>query len=519
MRLATILATNHKRGVMKREFLTGNQSLVLVSVLALGAGLWLFFDPAFSIPHVDDLFFIPWAGELAASGHHRNALLREQFPQLQELYLQTRLHMIFSGLFFKVTELSRTSVVGYEALCYVVSSLFFIAYALSRQMRLAALFAPLLFALMYALSGFRLEVTGVALWVAGLVLLYGPLARQQEKPDGSGKLLQEITGKLMLAMAALAAPSILAWSLGAILAHDIQRLVEDRRTLGRLFVVDMIAFALVVLIFLLSIDFELSIFLEQFFFHTSRTPWGGINREALARGLGFALLAWFWLRNKEKGARLLVALAAGQLLTLGLHDKSLIRNMVTVMIFLVVIEGSWLKPWRAYVYGLAVVVFLALSGNLFLFKFLGSSQTLHISSVQADYRADLAKGRKVAIDEAMAHHVLDHKTKGALSWTWRNRFPLARPQSLDELGPDDVWYVSKYTLFGYLRGRHPIARELAQNGVTYQHAPQMGCWLGRSSCNLPRQGWGLVRLARVRTGGKGFLITDYDRDKKIITLK
>ncbi len=504
---------------MKQAYLTGNQSSLLVPILTLGAGLWLFFDPAFSIPHVDDLFFIPWAGELAASGHHQNALLREQFPQLQELYLQTRLHMIFSGLFFKLTDVSRASVVAYEALCYGATALFFIAYALSRQMRLAAVFAPLLFALMYALAGFRLEVTGVALWMAGLALLYAPLWQGPEKLDGSGPLLQEVTGKLLLALAPLAAPSILAWSLGVILAHDIQRLVEDRQALGRLFLVDVIALALAVLIFLLTIDFELSTFLQQFFYHTGRTPWGGINREALLRGLGFALLAGFWWRQKEKGARLLVALAAGQLLTLGLHDKSLIRNMVTVMIFLVVLEGSWLKSWRATAYGVALLVFLALSGNLFLFKIVGSGQTRHMSAVQADFRADLAKGRKVAIDEAMAHHVLDHKTKGALSWTWRNRFPLARPQSLRELGADDVWYVSKYTLFGYLRGRHPVARQLARNGVTFKRAPQTGCWLGRSSCNLPRNGWGMVRFARTGNGSHAFLITDYDRNRKIITRK
>ncbi|WP_428674370.1 xanthine dehydrogenase family protein molybdopterin-binding subunit, partial [Roseibium sp.] len=64
--------------------------------LMLACGL-VFFWPDRTIAHVDDLFFIPWAREYAASREHFNPLLSVQFPGLENYHLQTRFHLIVSG--------------------------------------------------------------------------------------------------------------------------------------------------------------------------------------------------------------------------------------------------------------------------------------------------------------------------------------------------------------------------------------------------------------------------------------
>lgn len=489
--------------------------LLILSISLTAVCYGLFFNAAFSIPNVDDLFFIPWAAELAVNGRHENTLLSEQFPDLTQLYLQTRAHMIAAAAYFRFAGVGRGSVVDYQFWCFAVVSVSFALLALSHKMRIAVVFGPLIFAVMYALSGFRLEVTGVILWMLGLALLYGKIPQRQSGMGQEGYPLvwavMSGVGKLFLALAPIAAPSLFAWSLGAILAYDFHRLVIGKVKLGKIFLQDLLVLSLAVLVLLISIDFNVFEFISQFFFHASRALGGGMNFEALFRGMGFALIAWFLSRNGSSVALIVAALALGQLIAAGLHDKSLIRNIAASMIFLLTVDGLIPKPYRIFAWGMAFVASVLLAGNLILFQLFAEPAGKYAVAIRTDYAADLVKMDKVAIDEAMAHHVLDQKTAGAIAWTWRNRFPKNRPQKLAELDAGEVWYVSKYTLFGYLKGRHDIARRLA-GIVRYEHTPQIGCWIGRQSCNLPKYGWGIMRFERV---GKTVLVKDYERGEVI----
>ncbi|GAB4517007.1 MAG: hypothetical protein Tsb0019_16600 [Roseibium sp.] len=464
--------------------------LIAGLVLPLLCGL-VFFWPDHTIANVDDLFFVPWAMEYAETGRHWNSLLAVQFPGLENYHLQPRLHMIVAGWFFAAAGAGTTTLVLYEFLCYALTSLAFVLVCLRLDLRLAALFVPLLFAPAYAVAGFRLELTGSLLFVLGLLASL-PLLRR-EGGTGTGR---SILGKLLFALSPLAAPAVFAWSLGAIAVIEVSRLVTRRAGPVRILGEGLASLALALAVFALTIDFEFSAFVEQVTYHASRSTGGGVNDEAVLRAVLFAAAAGTLFYRKARTAALLCAsLAAGQVLAAFLHDKALIRNLAASMVFLIASDAALGARWRKAKAALFAALFLVLSVNLVSF-YLFSVPADNEQEVLAAYRADLADGRRVFIDETVAHHYLDHQTDGALAWTWGGTFPKGRPTSIKDLEEGDVWYVSAYTLRGYLKGRHDVAERLWPGSERYLHVPQIPCVLGRHSCNLPEERWTVMRIAR-----------------------
>lgn len=473
------------------------------AVIAAVAGL-VFFWPDRTIAHVDDLFFIPWAAHYAENRAHINPLLAVQFPGLADYHLYTRFHLILSGLFLDLAGVSRSSVVLFEYICYLASACLFSVLCLAARLPKAALFTPLLFAPMYVVTGFRPEITGCIFWMAGLTLFF--LAARLKETGGEdmrGSVLRTLA-RFSLAFAPLCAPSAFAWSLGAILAHDAWRLGFREARLRALFLENTIALVAGLAVFSLSIGFDYSEFVRQFLFHAQRSTGGGINGEALGRAAIFAGAALVSFRNSRQAALLCLMLSAGQALGAVFHDKVLIRNLGACMVFLAAAAALTRHRFRWAAYGVYSAVFLVVAANILIFHVL-SYPVGGVDAAVRDYRADVDAGRRVFIDETMAHHYLDQQTGGAVSWTWGREFPLARAETLDELMPGDVWYLSPYTLYGYLKGSTRIARAL-NNDVVYERIPHGPCVMGRLSCRLPVERWAMLRLER--DGGR-VIVKDY----------
>jgi uncharacterized membrane protein (UPF0136 family) len=464
--------------------------LVAGLMLPLLCGL-VFFWPERTIANVDDLFFVPWAMEFAETGRHWNALLAVQFPGLENYHLQPRLHLILGGWFFALAGSGTATLMLYEFLCFALTSLAFVLVCLKLNLRLAALFTPLLFAPAYAVAGFRLELTGALLFVLGLLVSLPLLQR-----DGGAGTGRSILGKFLLAVAPLAAPAVFAWSLGVIAVIEVSRLASRRAGPVRVLGEGLAALVLALAVFALSIDFEFAAFVEQMTYHAGRSTGGGINDEAVLRAALFAVVSGvLWYRKARTAALLCAGLAAGQFLAAFLHDKALIRNLAASMVFLIAVDAVPGLRWRKAKAGLFAALVVVLSINFFSF-YLFSAPADNAEDVVAAYRADLDAGRRVFIDETVAHHYLDHQTDGALAWTWGGTFPKGRPTSINDLEEGDVWYVSAYTLRGYLKGRHDVAERLWSGDERYRHVPQIPCVLGRHSCNLPEERWTVMRIER-----------------------
>ncbi|WP_299809246.1 hypothetical protein [uncultured Roseibium sp.] len=456
----------------------------------------VFFWPDRTIANVDDLFFVPWAMEFASSGRHWNSLLAVQFPGLESYHLQPRLHLIFAGWFFAAAGTGTATLVLFEFGCYALTSLLFVLLCLRLNLRFAALFTSLIFAPMYVVAGFRLELSGALIWLLGLLVFLPLLVRSvpEDRHTAYRVTANGIVAKALLGIAPLAAPALFAWSLGAIAVLDIWRLVSRRAGAVTILLEGGAALAVAMAVFAVSIDFEFSEFLRQFTYHASRSTGGGVNGEAIVRAVLYAAAAAFLFRRSRLVSAVCLSLAAGQFLAAFLHDKALVRNIAAAMVFLIVVDTALPQRGNRVKAAVFAALFLVLSANFFSF-YLFSEDAGNRDAVIAAYRQDLADGRRVFIDETMTQHFLDQQTGGALSWTWGGTFPKGRPTSMADLGEGDVWYVSNYTLQGYLRGRHDVA-EKALAGSDYRHVPQIPCVLGRQSCNLPEKRWSMLRLER-----------------------
>ncbi|WP_157739040.1 hypothetical protein [Labrenzia sp. VG12] len=476
--------------------LSGHVLFAAAAVMTLACGL-LFFWPARTLPNVDDLFFVPWAMEFAETGRHWNPLLAVQFPDLETYHLQPRLHLIFAGWFFALAGANTITLVVFEFLCYALASFLFALLSYRLNLRLAALFAPLMFAPSFAVAGFRLELTGAVLFLLGLVLLL-PLLRktvQGERAQSRFETGCNILGMALLGCAPLAAPAVFAWSLGAIAVIEGLRLWYRQASFLRIFMEGSCALLLALAVFAVSVEFEFAAFLEQFTYHASRSTGGGVNDEAIFRALIFAAVAGGLFRCRAPlPAAYCLALAVGQGLGAFLHDKALIRNLAASMVFLIAADAVLNARWQVFKAGLFATVFLVLTVNFASF-YVFSRDAGNQKAVLSAYRKDLQDGHRVFVDEVMAHHYLDQKTDGALSWTWGGTFPKGRPTGLIDLTDGDVWYVSEYTLRGYLRGYHAVARPIWSE-PDYRRVPQIQCLFGRHACNLPAARWSMMRLER-----------------------
>ncbi|WP_428648470.1 hypothetical protein [Roseibium sp.] len=476
-------------------------------ILTLICGL-IFFWPDRTIAHVDDLFFIPWASEYAASREHINPLLSVQFPGLENYHLYTRFHLIIAGLFLDLFGTSTVSVLAYEFTCYFLTSLAFSALCLAIRLPRAALFVPVLFAPMYVVTGFRLEITACVFWMFGLFLLFGAGALQQKGSPLLRVSLLRAAAKLALAFAPLASPAVFAWSLGAILIHDLWRLVFREAKFIPLLLENAAALAAGLLVFSISIDFQYREFVDQIVFHSARSTGHGVNGEALGRAALFALAGLVSFRWSRPVALLCLMLSLGQGAGAFLHDKVPVRNLAASMIFLVVVDALARGRLRRVAPVLYVLTFFAVSANFLLF-YTVSGPVGGVEAAARDYRSDIEADKRVFIDETMAHHFLDHQTRDAISWTWGRKFPLARAEHLSELREGEVWYLSPYTLFGYLKGHTQIAKALAGE-VRYERVPQLPCVMGRHSCRLPAERWAMLRLER---DGETIKVRDYAEDR------
>ncbi|MEM8703194.1 MAG: hypothetical protein AAGF82_15315, partial [Pseudomonadota bacterium] len=419
-------------------------------------------------------------------------------------HLYTRFHLILSGWFLEQFGVSRLSVVTYEFVCFLLTAFAFAAMCLAMRLPKAALMTPLLFAPMYVVTGFRLEITACVFWALGFFLLFWP-AREEDGTEAAAHFSAIRTlGKLALAFAPLASPAVFAWSLGAIIVHDLWRIGFRDLKIMTLVAENAVALVLALLIFALSVDFQFRTFIDQIVFHAQRSTGQGINDEALGRAAIFAGSALVLLKFSRPAALLCLMLSLGQGLAAFLHDKVLVRNLAATMVFLVGLDAVTQKRFQSAAYIFYTLVFLVVSANFLIFYVL-SDRAPGRDAAALDYLSDTSAKKRVFIDETMAHHYLDHQTRDAISWTWGRKFPLARADELEELRDGEVWYLSPYTLFAYLKGHTDIARALSDD-VIYRRTPQLPCVMGRHSCRLPADGWTMLRLER---DGAKVTVRDY----------
>lgn len=475
--MATIKTHPPKQG--NQSWFADSKNVLLASTLFIFALGYVFYQPDYVSAHVDDLFLFQWAAEFAQTGRHTNSQLAQYLPDgWTELFTHTRFHFILSGWFFRAFGISSDTFIIFGFLCYASFTFAFLCLCYNNSFSLASIFAPYLFLFGFAVAGFRFEITGAIFWIVGIACL-----RSVHAPDAGQKLtlIVEFLAKLSLAFAPLAAPALLGWSLGVFAVTDGYRIVQNRRKLPGIFLINSAVLIIVVMLFSVSIDFNFSEFYHQFStiaaLVSSGIASGNLKIEHLLKGLGFLAIAYAVRSKNREAATLIAMIGAGQVFAAILHDKGLIRNLATFMVILLTAQVIHEGKYKPFAWTLAIVASVAMSFNFVSFRIFSKVAQNSPAPIVADYQADRNSGKTVMIDETMALHFGDQKNTGTIAWTWSLKIPKNRPQSLSDLHAGEVWYVSKFTLYKYFSGSHPMAQAIWPR-MTYETTPQLGCPMG-----------------------------------------
>ncbi|PWR20811.1 hypothetical protein [Zavarzinia compransoris] len=481
---------------MARRESIGNASGAVAFGLALCLGLRLL-SPVL-VPYADDGFFSQWAVEYARSGQLRSPFLDTLFPDFKDLLLvYPPLHVVLAGLWLRLDGISRAGFDNYLYLSMALATIGF-ALVLTRVFasRAAAYMAFPIVAAVYLLYPFRPEVTGFTLLALGLGIGWGL---------GGGRRLAAL-GLIMLAP--LTAPSVFGVALVLVLAQELALAREARwRGLPAQALGLGLAAVFALFVFLLSIQFQLGEFIRQFLLHAGLGQ-QSFNLQSLLSGLGVAALGlWLWrLRTGRRDALLLAAIGLGLCVSELFHVRGFVRDLVLALAVTgfaaVILRHTTLAGPVAIV--IAGGFCLGYLGNLASMNLFGTAIERPERAQQlADWRAAAAAGRlRLFVDDVGLRDLLDFDSRDIGSWNRHDPIPGGIPTGFDVLGPDEIWLVSGYTLFGYLRGE-AFAPAGALGG--YERAPSLGCYAGRVGCRLPLRHHDYLMFRR---GADGQVVTE-----------
>lgn len=212
----------------------------------------------FPPPNWDDLFFVGGAFELATTGHLANPLIRFWNSVASERYFfQPPFFQYALAGWIDLVGLGTRSLLGFQCLAFIVASL--CGGLLLRKYDFSgAAFLPILLAFAMASQGLRHDAMGLALLALGLWLLSFP------------DIVRSFLGSLFLVSSIATWPVLLAYAIplgvAVLLAPSRMepfpaspRVQKGAAVLG--------GGGAAVLVFLLSIDFRLREFLQDFSWH------------------------------------------------------------------------------------------------------------------------------------------------------------------------------------------------------------------------------------------------------------
>lgn len=461
---------------MARRESNGHAFGAIVFGLALCTGLRLL-SPVL-VPYADDGFFSQWAAEYARSGQLRSPFLDTLFPDFKDLLLvYPPLHVVLAGLWLRLDGISRAAFDNYLYLAMALSTVgFALLIARAFASRAAAYMAFPIIAAVYLLYPFRPEVTGFTFLALGLGIGWGL--------DGGRRL----AGLVLIMLAPLTAPSTFGVALVLVLAQE-WALARDARWRGLpaqglgLALAAVLAF----LVFLLSIQFHLGEFIRQFLLHAGLGR-QSFNLQSVLSGVAvIGLGLWLGqLRTGRRDALLLVAIGLGLCVSELFHVRGFVRDLVLALAFTgfaaVVLRHTRLAGPAAVV--IAGGFCLGYLGNLASMNLFGTAvDRPERAALLAEWRQQAAAGQlRLFVDDVALRDLLDFDTAHIGSWNRHDPIPGGIPTNFDVLGPNEIWLVSGYTLFGYLRGE-AFAPASTLDG--YGRAPSLGCYAGRVGCKLP----------------------------------
>ncbi|HEY9850413.1 MAG TPA: hypothetical protein V6D28_13185 [Leptolyngbyaceae cyanobacterium] len=428
----------------------------------------------YPIPSVDDLFFIGAAINLAKGGEFINPLIEAWNGVLSsgKFYFQPPFHSYTLAGWLKVAGISTTSFLLFQYLCYNTFSIFCaLIFRYYGFPKVTAFGATVLFAVWHCnpnpfyTTGFRQDALGMAYLAFGLWLLT------------KDNWWRYFLGFTFLESAVFTSPITSAYGFAFGTAIVANNFLYNRRSQNNnrqyIFLIGLTflaATSLVLVIFLICINFELQAFITDFYLHASLRRTSTINAipvfiMQIVHGYGvilnlpsyilFLLLSigifFKHLSIPIERKILFTALTLGIILNILLYASAI--GFVFFFCWLGVLSIISLMKRRS-----KMLIYSSMGAALLLL----SSQTLNIISLLGrEYPDELRPqeirnfvianpNRKYAIDEVAARFVFDYRLpKDSTCWSAIRPAPASYPSAEDKL-PDVIWIVATYNLGRYI---------------------------------------------------------------------
>jgi uncharacterized membrane protein len=445
-----LLAQTQKKEAAEKTRRQARPMVVIAGIVGFWLLLW---GAGFPPPMGDDLFFLGGAVNLERTGTLANPWIRFWNPVAESrFYFQPPLYEYAAAAWISLFGLSAASLTGFQCLLGAITSLAVVC-VFRRFGFGGSAWIPLLLAVALSTQGLRHDALGLLLLASGLWLVVG---------HGSTRYA---AGLSVLTLAPAAWPLTVCYAVPAAVAAVASRLWRERtRARAKVAVLSGLALLVALFVVLVSVDFQVRLFVGDFLWHAHVRRPNGMSRtvglivhlltggwNALLLGPVCLLMAGLVAANVARWShvrreiRLLIGVAAtGMLIELVLYPAHLdVLFALMCSVFVVVLSGEvWSGSTRVPLASVVLVVALTPNIGYSALRWLGPAR--ESAAYYAQVRRSVAGARTVVVDEYAARSVFDYRLPpDAVFWDYSLPADQFWPKSLAERRPGTVWVLSR----------------------------------------------------------------------------
>jgi hypothetical protein len=410
------------------------------------------------IPHNDDLFYLGAGFELSKSNHLENPLIRLQALSTVQFFAYPPLYSYIIGGWVRLFGISYNALAVFFATLVIITTIalaeiaYFGAAARVQGIRYGLLLAAVVVPVLMAFSslGFRPEPAGFMVLALGVAVLIST--------DRAGL---RFLAQTLIGLSLLCAPRLL---FAALFCEGIPILlmIKTRKVSATELALSLaVATTVCFLLFLLMIDFQLSVFLKGIREHYSQIDYQGWSKVPLwttitaspAKRLslvGYILMmlgtavhinGWaFFGRGRFAAIAAIIVLFFFWFM----RQVPIYPGLALISLYSVLLVTAVGKPWAALPLLSGIVTLLCLSQYFVMLIPLAHSRKIIDPETRAHIMEKVAPPNYVAVDMYAARYICDYKLpRGAVTFENCKKFPDMRPVNLADLPPNCLLLASR----------------------------------------------------------------------------
>ncbi|MEM8935084.1 MAG: hypothetical protein AAGC77_01595 [Pseudomonadota bacterium] len=482
-----------------REIVQDHPFAVALVAIATALGLTAILHPSLTFYHIDDIWQVPWAGQLSEFGQNGQPYLEAVIPNTEDVFILPRFHILTLAGFFELFGFSPQTLDAYRAIAFLAFTGALIFFALRLELPALALFAP---ACAFATSGYfgsRFEITALPIFFVGVAYLFGVAAIT---------LRERLFAKALIVISPTIATSLLAFGIGAILVRDLLDLPRRGVLQIGLENIGLLLFGIV--FFGATARFDYPELISQFggflVAFSEYRALSAFNTRGVVTALILGVAAYILWRRKHNAWAAFAFMCASLTVGLILYHKAVINNAIVpyfIAAFILILAKARVDDvkWIA----IAAVTTVFLHSNYIAYAFAKTPSPEAKTAAIAFSEEQIALGKRVHIDSSVYRYAFNFPIEGYSSFDLRYSGPEFEPEDITLITQGEAWLFTKQALFGFKHsfdarlhgpGQHPLGRQLDGYIEEYKTTPIFHRIYGSRRARFTAIPWSYVGVTR-----------------------